>query len=139
MVVGPPSGILSVMFRENFAIGEFYHIYNHGIEHRDIVNDEFDSMRFLESLKIFNNEMPIGSIYEQSFNPEFLLGGPTTKLIRSSWDEYIGSVKEPMCEKDVVLRQFKNGGEYKEYAEDALPIMLERKKTEKEEKYLMIE
>jgi len=221
------------MTRELFAPGEFYHVYNHGIEDRDIVSDEYDSFRFLESLKMFNNEEPIGSIYEQSFhreesfgcwttksklvnivayclNPnhfhllleqvsdngisEFMkrlgggytryyntrnkrrghlfhgkfkaiwvntneyllhvsayinlndrvhqinqLGGPTTKLIRTSWEEYTGTVKELICEKDIILGQFRNKGEYKEYAEDALPIMLDRKKTEREEKYLMIE
>jgi hypothetical protein len=60
-------------------------------------------------------------------------------LIRTSWEEYVGKVKEPLCEKDIILGQFKNKDEYKEYAEDALPIMLDRKKTEREEKRLMIE
>ncbi|MCX6739328.1 MAG: transposase [Candidatus Parcubacteria bacterium] len=67
------------------------------------------------------------------------LGGETAKLVRSSWGEYIGAVKNPLCAKDIVLGQFKNKDEYKEYAEDALPIMLDRKKTEREERYLMIE
>ncbi|MFA5831112.1 MAG: transposase [Candidatus Paceibacterota bacterium] len=222
------------MSKESFAMGEFYHVYNHGIEDRDIVSDEYDSSRFLESLKMFNSETPIGSIYEQSFNhvqslgrptsksqlvniiaycinpnhfhllleqvaengiSEFMkrlgggytkyynqrnkrhghlfrgkfkavwvnsneyllhlsayinlnfrvhgindqLGRPTSKLIKSSWEEYTGTTKEPMCEKDIILGQFNNKEEYKEYAEDALPIMLDRKKTEREEKYLMIE
>lgn len=223
------------MSRDTFAIGEFYHVYNHGIENRDIVSDEFDSMRFLESLQMFNNEAPIGSIYEQSFNQdmplgrrtpksplvkiiafcinpnhfhllleqvaengisEFMkrlgggytkyynqrnkrhghlfrgkfqsrwvnsneyllhlsayinlnfcvhnlndqLGRPTSKLIRSSWDEYTGEVKDGLCEKDIILGQFDGKKEdYKIYAEGALPIMLDRKKTEREEKYLMIE
>jgi putative transposase len=223
-----------VMIQKTFAMGEFYHAYNHGIEDRDIVSDEYDSLRFLESLKMFNSETPIGSIYEQSFsqdqplgrptsksplvniiaycvNPnhfhllleqvtengisEFMkrlgggytkyynqrnkrsghlfrgkfqsrwvnsneyllhlstyinlnfrvhglndqLGRPTSKLIRTSWEEYVGKMKDPFCEKDIILGQFKNKDEYREYAEDALPIMLDRKKTEREEKRLMIE
>ena len=223
------------MRREQFAEGEFYHIYNHGVEERDIFSEEYDSIRFLESMKMFNDEEPIGSIYEQSFihdlelggeasksnkklvnivayclNPnhfhlileqisekgisEFMhrlgggytmyynnkhrhrgslfrgvfrsihvstneyllhlsayinlndrvhqLGGEASKLIRTRWKEYTDSgikLEDEMCEKDIILGQFKNKDEYKEYAEDALPIMLDRKKTEREERYLMIE
>jgi len=233
LAVQPPSDILPTVSRIDFSVGEFYHIYNHGIENRDIFKDEFDSLRFLESLIMFNSETPIGSIYEQSFNQEktlggptsksklvniiayclnpnhyhllleqvadngiseFMkrlgggytmyynkrnkrrghlfhgkfkgvwvntneyllhlsayinlndrvhsidsLGGPTSKFIKSSWGEYIGEVKEAVCEKDIILGQFKKNEDYKIYAEDALPIMLDRKKTEREEKYLMIE
>lgn len=219
------------MNREPFEIGELYHVYNRGVDARDIFSDEYDLLRFLESMKVFNDEAPSGSIYEQSFdkdislgaltpkskklvnivayclNPnhfhlileqlyekgisEFMqrvgggyttyfnikqkrkgalfmgtfksrrvstneyllhlsayvnlndrvhqLGALTPKLIRSSWEEYVGKVEEPLCEKDIILGQFKNVNEYKEYAEDALPIMLERKKTEREERALMME
>jgi REP element-mobilizing transposase RayT len=218
--------------RIQFAPGEFYHIYNRGVDKRDIFSDEYDIQRFLESMVVFNSVEPIGSIYERSFDDihllggatpklklvsiiayclepnhfhlileqiyeggisEFMkrlaggyttyfnlrekrngylfqgvfkarhvntneyllhlsayvnlndqvhqisLGGATHKLIRSSWEEYIGLVKEPMCKKDIILGQFKNKKEYQEYAEDALPIMLERKKTEREERALMME
>ncbi|MCX6739446.1 MAG: hypothetical protein NT098_05390 [Candidatus Parcubacteria bacterium] len=67
------------MNRQPFEIGEFYHIYNHGVEGRDIFSDEFDTYRFLESMKMFNSEEPIGSIYEQSFNQDSKLGGETAK------------------------------------------------------------
>jgi REP element-mobilizing transposase RayT len=218
------------MNREPFAEGEFYHIYNQGVEKRNIFSDEYDSQRFLESMEVFNNEEPIGSIYEQSFNKDSQLGGETPKsklvniiayclnpnhfhlileqvsekgiseymkrlaggytsyfnikekrkgalflgtfrsvhvgtdgyllhlsayvnlnnrvhqindedsrLVRSSWDEYVGSVKTPICEKDVILGRFKDGDEYKAYAEDALGIMLERKKNEREMRRLSID
>ncbi|TRZ52313.1 hypothetical protein D4R99_02925 [bacterium] len=67
------------------------------------------------------------------------LGGPTSKFTTSSWKEYVEHCEYPICEKDIILGQFRNKNEYKEYAEGALPIMLDRKKTEREEKYLMIE
>ncbi|MFA5830553.1 MAG: transposase [Candidatus Paceibacterota bacterium] len=218
------------MFREPFVEGEFYHVYNHGVEKRDIFSDEYDTQRFLDSMRIFNSEEPIGSIYEQSFNhdlkldgetaksklvnivayclnpnhfhllleqvsekgiSEFMkrlgggytwyfnnrnkrrgnlfqgvfrsshvttneyllhvsayinlnyrvhqLGGETAKLIKSSWEEYTGKVVDPRCSKAIILGQFRNKSEYKEYSEDALPIMLDRKKSEREEKHLMIE
>lgn len=219
------------MQREPFVEGEFYHVYNHGVEERDISSDEHDSNRFLESMVLFNSEEPIGSIYEQSFlkgsprlggetpksklvniiayclNPnhfhllleqvsengvsEFMkrlgggytmyfnkkykrkgplfrgvfrsvhvntneyllhlsayinlnfrvhqLGGETSKLVRSSWQEYSGIKKAGMCKKDIILGQMTHHGDYKIYAVDALGIMLERKKNEKEARYLSID
>lgn len=219
------------MNREPFAEGEFYHVYNQGVEKRNIFSDEYDSMRFLESMEVFNNEEPIGSIYERSFDKAIpQLGGETPKsklvniiayclnpnhfhlileqisekgiseymkrlaggytsyfnikgkrkgalflgtfrsvhvggdgyllhlsayvnlnnrvhqisgeealLMRSSWEEYIGSVKNPICKKDVIFGRFKDGNEYKAYAEDALGIMLDRKKNEREMRRLSID
>jgi putative transposase len=219
------------MNREPFAEGEFYHVYNQGVDKRNIFSNEYDSLRFLESMQIFNNEEPVGSIYEQSFNKDIpQLGGSTPKsklvniiayclnpnhfhlileqisekgiseymkrlsggytsyfnikekrkgalflgrfrsirvgedgyllhlsayvnlnnrvhqikdedtpLLRSSWNEYIGSTKNPICEKDIILGRFKDGNEYKAYAEDALGIMLERKKNEREMRRLSID
>jgi putative transposase len=207
-----------------FAEGEFYHIYNRGVEKRNIVMDDGDRIRFLKSLTAFNSILPIGSIHELKFktdnleveppstktgeksdeklveliayciNPnhyhllvqqiaedgvskfmqrlgggytmyfnekherkgglfqgkfkathvatnEYLLhvsayvnlnpkvhglGGSTSK---SSWGEYVRG-ERGICEKESVLGQFKNGNEYEDYAQDALPIMLQRKNDE---------
>ena len=225
--VEPPSvKLVSNMSRNiTFAEGEFYHVYNRGVEKRDIVSDDADRKRFIKSLKAFNFIDPIGSIHEQRFvekdleveppkgrkhkskyeklvevvayciNPnhyhlllqqvaengvskfmhrlstgytmyynekherksglfqgrfkavhvasnEYLLylsayinlnprvhrlGGSTSN---SSWGEYTKGEKG-ICNKKVVLGQFKNGYEYEEYAEDALPIMLQRKHDER--------
>lgn len=219
------------MNREPFAEGEFYHIYNQGVDKRNIFSDEYDSLRFLESMEVFNNEEPAGSIYEQSFNKDIpQLGGSTSKsklvniiayclnpnhfhmileqisergiseymkrlgggytmyfnarekrkgslflgrfrsvhvgtdgyllhlsayvnlnnrvhqlddeaakLVRSSWGEYTELTKKQLCTKDVILGRFKNKDEYKAYAEDALGIMLERKKNEREMRRLSID
>lgn len=50
-----------------FANGEYYHIYNRGVDKRAVVSDKYDAQRFLESMTIFNTEDPVGSIYEHSF------------------------------------------------------------------------
>jgi|SRR3989344_3780721 len=50
-----------------FANGEYYHIYNRGVDHRQIVFDEQDSDRFVDSMRLFNTVKLIGSIYEFSF------------------------------------------------------------------------
>lgn len=44
--------------RFNFAPGEFYHIYNRGVEKRDIFSDNNDRERFLRLLYIANGTQP---------------------------------------------------------------------------------
>lgn len=48
-----------------FQTGEYYHIYNRGVEKRNIFCDEKDFLRFLTSMREFNRVDPIGSLYEQ--------------------------------------------------------------------------
>ena len=63
-----------------FANGEYYHIYNRGVDKRDIFADQWDMDRFFKSLVEFNTIEPIGSIYENSFKDK-PLGGSTSKLV----------------------------------------------------------
>lgn len=60
-----------------FVNGEFYHVYNRGVDKRSIFNDRDDTRRFFQSMVEFNTADPIGSLYENSFRQ---LGGPTPKL-----------------------------------------------------------
>ncbi|HEY4518476.1 MAG TPA: transposase [Candidatus Paceibacterota bacterium] len=53
--------------RPVFANGEFYHIYNQGVDKRDIVIDQKDALRLLECMKEFNVQEAIGSLYSLSF------------------------------------------------------------------------
>ena len=228
------------------AEGEYYHIFNRGVERRDIFMDADDIERFLESLNEFNRDKPIGSIYESRiskrrkfgsstpkivagdalsgdpivemvcyclnpnhfhivlkqlhdrgiqrfmqrlgtgytnyFNEKYRragalfqgryksvhihsneqllhasvyvnlnnrFGSSTPKLSASSWGEYVSLAgntgdTQGMCSKDVILAQFKSPEEYKVFAEDVLPDIIERKRAEKEladlhEDYLGVE
>ena len=56
--------------RHNFALGEYYHVYNRGVEKRDIFVDPHDLKRFFQSMLEFNSLDPIGSLYEHSFFKE---------------------------------------------------------------------
>lgn len=68
--------------RDDFAPGEFYHIYNRGSDKRDIFIDSHDFDRFYKSLVQFNTVDPIGSIYEQSFLKEdFQPSRPLVEII----------------------------------------------------------
>ncbi len=50
--------------REKIAPGEYYHIYNRGVDKRSIVKDAKDSDRFIESIRFFNSKQPIISLRE---------------------------------------------------------------------------
>ncbi|MEA1929312.1 MAG: transposase [Patescibacteria group bacterium] len=211
----------------NFVAGEYYHVYNRGVDKRRIFGDEEDIDRFLQSIVKFNTKEPIGSIYENSFvqdskkkprrlisliayclNPnhyhliikprvdkgveyfmqrlgtgyslyfntkyrrsgslfqgkfkatlidinEYLLhlssyvnlnykahqlGGSSSKLVRSSWEEYVNpNFSKPLCEKNIVLSQFSDTKEYTDFANSALTHTLDRKKQEKELRALLID
>lgn len=82
MEVSPPSGSINDMRRKvNFATGEFYHIYNRGVDKRSIFSNTDDMKRFFQSMEEFNVEKAIGSIYENSFLKVNQLGGETSKLV----------------------------------------------------------
>ena len=58
------------MRKEIFATGEYYHIYNRGVDKRTVFEDEYDFLRFLKSMEEFNTIDPIGSLYEKSFKKD---------------------------------------------------------------------
>lgn len=204
-----------------FVNEEYYHIFNRGVDKRQIFGEHDDINRFFQSIQEFNTVDPIGSIFENSFrerplgsstskllvnficyciNPnhfhfilkqivdkgierfmhrlgtgytnyfnnkyersgslfqgrfksihvdsnEYLLhlsayvnlndmvhqlqlGSSTPKLVRSSWEEYVNG-RENFCEKEIILGQFKNPAEYKNFAESSLIDIRERKEMEK--------
>lgn len=53
------------MRKTEFANGEFYHIYNRGVDKRVVFLDDDYYQRFLMSLKEFNCVNPLGSLYEK--------------------------------------------------------------------------
>lgn len=204
----------------NFVEGEYYHIYNRGVDRRSIFNAEEDTARFFQSMMEFNVKEPIGSLYENSFlkeenqkpnplvsfvayclNPnhfhliltplvekgvesfmqrlgtgytlyfnkknkrsgslfqgnfkashidsnEYLLhvsayvnlndkthqlGGEASKLVCSSWDEYVSknsNLANKICDKEIILKQFKNTTDYKDFALSSLQEIIRRKNTE---------
>ena len=52
------------MRKEPLVTGEYYHIYNRGVDKRDIFMDTSNLKRFILSVKEFNTIEPIGSIRE---------------------------------------------------------------------------
>lgn len=64
-----------------FITNEIYHLYNRGTDKRRIVLDKYDKERFIESVLKFNTSVPIGSIYESSFNKNKKLGHRMSKAV----------------------------------------------------------
>ena len=210
--------------KKNFANGEFFHIYNRGVDKRIIFADAHDIHRFSQSMAEFNAVDPIGSLYANSFsqlsgetpklrerlvniiayclNPnhfhfileqlveggisEFMkrlgggytgyfnqkhkrsgalfqgvfkdvhidsneyllhvsayvnlndrvhqLSGETPKLTKSmsSWGEYTNKEVQGVCEKKIILEQFGNVDEYKEFALSSLESIIKRKEELKD-------
>lgn len=50
--------------REKIALGEYYHIYNRGVDKRLVTQNNEDSERFMQSLEFFNSKDPIVSLRE---------------------------------------------------------------------------
>ncbi len=219
-----------------FAEGEYYHIYNRGVDKRSIFDDREDVERFLQCMQEFNVMEPIGSLYENSFrrdqlggkaskltiteedvplvefiayclNPnhfhfilkqlvdkgiekimqkigtshtmffnnkyersgslfqgkfkavhidsnEYLLhvssyvnlndqvhqlGGKASKLVRTSWGEYTDKGVKGICEKEIILGQFRNIAEYKDFALSSLESIIKKKQELKSIEDLLIE
>lgn len=62
-----------------FEIGKHYHIYNRGSDKRDIILDEEDLKRFMQSLVEFNVIDPIQSIFQQHLKKKLNFSSSTTK------------------------------------------------------------
>jgi REP element-mobilizing transposase RayT len=201
--------------------GEYYHIFNRGVDKRQIVMDLNDTERFLLSLHEFNTTVPIGSLYQHSFrkskptpaelsnsvtklveitayclNPNhyhFILhqivnggiskfmhklglgytryfnerykrsgslfqgkfkavhietseqllhvsayvnlnnrvhhkfSGRTSQLVCSSWDEYRDRTTPTLCEKGVVLGQFRSRSDYARFAKETIKEIAKRR------------
>jgi len=69
------------------------------------------------------------SAYVNLNNRVHRLGSGASK---SSWDEYLKGkrIKEALCDKEIILSQFKTIAEYEDFAKDGLKIMLARKDME---------
>ncbi len=67
--------------KENLVQGEYYHIYNRGVDKRDIFSNEKDLQRFFKSMIEFNVKDPIGSIYLNTFHKDEELRGKASQLV----------------------------------------------------------
>lgn len=68
--------------KEKLVQGEYYHIYNRGVDKRSIFSSKNDIDRFFQSMKEFNVKDPIGSLYLNTFNKDKTkLRGSASQLV----------------------------------------------------------
>ena len=61
--------------------GEFYHIYNRGVEKRDIFSCLSDYRRFVSSLKLFNTDIPAWLVADELSRGPTSTGEPLVNII----------------------------------------------------------
>ncbi len=116
--------------------GEYYHIFNRGVDKRTVFQDSHDFNRFLLSLVGFNSVEPIGSIYEYSLQEKSKFGNRVSKSLKSKEKEPLVDIvayvlnKNHFCKKDIILGQFKNVKEYKQMAEGTVKEIKNRRDLE---------
>jgi putative transposase len=54
----------------NFVCGEYYHVFNRGIEKREIFSTGKDLDRFIQSIEEFNDQESSGGIFQNSFKKD---------------------------------------------------------------------
>ncbi len=54
------------MRKDPLITGQYYHIYNRGVDKRDIFTNKKDLERFVLSVKEFNKKIPIGSLRDKT-------------------------------------------------------------------------
>lgn len=80
-----------------------------------------------KSIHIGTNEYLLhASVYVNLNNHIHKLSGPTFKLVKSSWNEYVRNDTN-FCEKSIILGQFRDKLEYKKFAESSLPDIIMRR------------
>jgi len=73
------------MVREPFVTGDIYHIYNRGVDKRDVFMDDKDRYRFVHDLYEFNDENPVTNVdfrFTQTQNQTMGVGLPYMKKQR---------------------------------------------------------
>lgn len=110
------------MRKEELATEEFYHIFNRGVDKREVFLCEKDYSRFLTGMREFNREDAIGSLYEKSFRDKRgeILGtkSPIGDLVPkiSNATKEIEKLVEIICyclnpnHYHLILRQLKKNG-----------------------------
>ena len=85
------------MRKFQFEIGQYYHIYNRGVEARDIFIDNFDYLRFLRSMREFNRPEAGGGLYMEYLRNRAAerFGGLASKLEAKPLVEFIAYCLNP--------------------------------------------
>lgn len=100
-----------IMRKTSFVNGEYYHIYNRGVDKRKVFLSKYDYLRFLKSLKEFNCEDPVVSLYikDRVVAAKPLQSKPLQSKRNKKLVEIISYCLIPN-HYHLILRQLKEGG-----------------------------
>jgi len=79
------------MKRSPIQNGDYCHIYNRGTDKRDVFLCQSDYIRFIESVREFNQKLPIGSLFKKRQSSRSSNSGPTAP-------KAVGPLFEPLVE-----------------------------------------
>jgi hypothetical protein len=104
--------------KTNLVPGEIYHIYNRGVDKRDIFMEDEDRFRFVHDLFEFNDENPTVNLGLYLKNKYKEVGLPYNFLNTYRWSsylDYIGQKNFPsVIKKDFLLSRLGNEEKQKE-------------------------
>ena len=64
-----------------FITGEFYHVYNRGVDKRTVFEDGRDFFKFFEMIELFNQDRSCGSVKEYQYPKNLKHGGLASVLV----------------------------------------------------------
>ena len=85
-----------------------------------------------------NDYLLYTSAYVNRNNTVHNIQGVNGKLVRSSYEQYLGK-KSGFCKTDIVLDQFSSIREYEKFCDGSLELMLQRKEEDKELRDLFVD
>ncbi|GBE16855.1 transposase IS200 like protein [bacterium BMS3Abin15] len=97
------------MRKIKFANNEYYHIFNRGVDKREVFLSEDDFLRFFQSMDEFNVPNPIGSIFENSFRKNKTVNNQIKKNKESELVEFICYCLNPNHYHFIVKQVADNG------------------------------
>ena len=115
------------------------HIYNRGVDsprvdklsngvRRKVFLDEKDYLRFLRSMQEFNRLNPVGSLYEKDYRDKKMDYNKKESKKESNSQLGIGFLESPK----IILKEFKNKEDYKNYVDIVIKESSKRKEEIKE-------
>ncbi|OHB25328.1 MAG: hypothetical protein A2542_01840 [Parcubacteria group bacterium RIFOXYD2_FULL_52_8] len=119
-------------------------LHRHSMGYSKYVNNKYKRRgtlyegRFKAKLIEDNDYLLYTSAYVNLNDRVHRIGKAGSKLVRSSWGEYKNGIKG-ICEKGIIMDQYKNTAEYVHFAEDSLELMLETKGEQRELKLSEVE
>ncbi len=108
------------MRKEQFFEGEYYHVYNRGVEHRDIFLDDHDRTRFLHAMYVLNFFETVPNRFNfYTLEPHELLikrSQPLVRIVAACFmTNHFHCVLSPVVEKGVSRFLHKIGVSYGKY------------------------